>query len=190
MIFKLMKRLIFTVVWGLCVGISTAFASDHLNPIGAEDHAEMAAFDCPVGHDENAHCTPVFACIGSEGDFFQGRARGRGDIGLVRGRTGSGSHCSGFWQRDEVLGTGQSKLNCSDGMRAEVRWDPRKKETGYFVGTGQDSLDRPVLFWVGHFYLNRIQRENQTLAQFCMSFFDEEQPAETSLVSGVSQPED
>lgn len=169
-----MNKFISILLWGLSACIAAAHGSDHTAQEASDGTLAVSSFECAEHPGFKRHCSPVFACIGNEGEYFQGRARGRGDIGLVRGRTGSGAHCSGFWQRDAASGEGQSKLNCSDGMRAEVRWDVRDSTSGYFVGTGKDSQNRAVLFWVGQSYIDRIRRENLDPQKFCMSYLEHE----------------
>lgn len=123
--------------------------------------------DTQPGHANS--CTPIFACIGENGEYFQGQARGWGELGLLRGRTASGAHCSGFWQRDGEVGFGTAKINCSNGTRTEVMWNARYREAGYFVGSGSDNKDRKVLAWTGHDILARISAIGVGMHVFCSS---------------------
>lgn len=132
-------------------------------------HTTSTARPCEAEPGKSSSCTPILACIGGEGEFFQGQARGWGQLGILRGKTGSGAHCSGFWQRGNALGVGQAKINCSNGTRAEVFWNARHRETGFFVGSGEDSENRSVLAWTGHEVLSRIAKEGVALDVFCAS---------------------
>ena len=125
-------------------------AADGFDP-GALNIGGKACLAAPGTHQ---HCSHVFACMGEEGEYFWGQARGWGEIGLLRGKT-SVAHCSGFWQRGDLVGMGKARINCSDGIFAEVVWNKVLKQdlppssSPSFQGTGRDSLGRGVVAWTG-----------------------------------------
>lgn len=156
---------------GALVILLSGFAWAHDGDETQAEHNSVSstAMHCATQPGRPHSCTPVFACIGEKGEYFQGQARGWGELGLLRGRTASGAHCSGFWKRDGEVGFGTAKINCSNGTRAEVMWNARHREAGYFVGSGSDSKDRKVLAWTGRDILARISAEGVGFDVFCSS---------------------
>lgn len=121
------------------------------------------AKSCVAAPGTHQHCAHVFACMGQEGEYFWGQARGWGEIGLLRGKT-SVAHCSGFWQRGDQAGMGKARINCSDGIFANVFWnkvieqDQSPSSTPSFQGSGGDSLGRVVVAWTGSEALSQMSR--------------------------------
>ncbi|CUH79971.1 hypothetical protein TRM7557_02672 [Tritonibacter multivorans] len=163
-------RLLLTHFCALVITLSGfAWAHDGAVTQAESTAVSTTAMHCATQPGRPHSCTPIFACIGEKGEFFQGQARGWGELGLLRGRTGSGAHCSGFWQRDGEVGVGKAKINCSNGTRAEVNWNARHREAGYFVGSGSDSENRKVLAWTGRDIIARISAEGLGFDVFCSS---------------------
>jgi len=98
-------------------------------------------------HDQR-NCVRALACIGDEGLWMDGQARGW-DEGSITGYTSQGVSCVGFWNSRGAFGTGFAKVECADGLTLDVIYTVQDNETGTVIGTGRDSLDRPVKAWSG-----------------------------------------
>ncbi|MQY42077.1 hypothetical protein GG681_05455 [Epibacterium sp. SM1969] len=93
-------------------------------------------------------CVRVLACIGDEGVYFDGQARGEG-VGIILGRTNTGLQCSGHWGAHEQLGAGRARLKCGDGSQFHLNFASRDGDTGTTISSGKDSQGRMIRAWSG-----------------------------------------
>lgn len=111
------------------------------------------AFSQDVGVCQNvpfnaANCVQVLACIGDEGLWFDGRARGW-DQGTVSGARSDDVLCKGTWDSNGPLGTGVGQMSCQDGVSVDVIYYNQDNITGTVIGRGLDSEGRVVQIWSG-----------------------------------------
>ncbi|MEM7711025.1 MAG: hypothetical protein AAF264_09830, partial [Pseudomonadota bacterium] len=97
---------------------------------------------------DQANCVRVLACIGEDGLWFDGEARGW-DAGTVTGQISDGTTCEGTWDLEGPGGAGQSRLACNGGLEIGVIYTQQHNETGTVIGSGIDSLERPIRVWSG-----------------------------------------
>ena len=107
---------------------------------------------CDMTEDQ-ANCTRVLACIGTDGRWFHGRAFGRG-AGTLTGRMDDGVQCSGVWIARNVVGVGQADVTCSDGMTVRVIYYYQDEETGTARGLGRSNRGAVVKAWSGNHVLD------------------------------------
>lgn len=94
------------------------------------------------------NCVRALACIGAEGLYFDGRARGW-DRGLIRGAINDGTECAGMWDSSGPMGTGFAELVCDDGAEIRILYYSQDSETGTVIGAGEDNLGRKIRGWSG-----------------------------------------
>lgn len=107
------------------------------------------------GGDPNS-CVRVLACIGTQGEWFDGRAYGWDD-GTVSGTTNLGIHCEGHWSTRFSIGT--SQLTCDDGRMIEMLYTNQDNATGTGIGHGRDSTGQPIQSWAGTHVLEFLTPE-------------------------------
>ena len=90
-----------------------------------------------------ANCVRVLACVGSDGLWFDGEARGW-DTGGIRGVTSEGTAYTGTWDSRGFGGVGIGELTCQDGMTADVVYTSQDPETGTVIGAGRTDDGRQV----------------------------------------------
>ena len=97
------------------------------------------------------NCVRVLACVGLEGDWFDGRARGW-DVdsvaGTLHGPVGR-TACDGTWDSRGPGGAGVSSLTCDGGMSLDVVYTSQDQVTGTVIGAGRASDGRDVRVWSG-----------------------------------------
>lgn len=122
---------------------------------------------CEVTPDSTS-CSRIFACIGSEGDWFEGRAIGRG-TGVFDGTISDGVICSGSWTNSNALGLGQADMTCSDGRRASVYYYLQDGYTGTGIGRGVTNTGQAIQSWTGENVLEffRSQSPDATAVMRC-----------------------
>ena len=94
------------------------------------------------------NCVRVLACVGFNGVYFDGQARGWDD-GPVSGQMSTGVTCSGTWTADGPFGAGMGRLQCDNGIDVGVLYHTQDNETGTVIGNGSDSAGQPVEIWSG-----------------------------------------
>jgi hypothetical protein len=107
---------------------------------------------------EQSNCVRVLACIGSDGLYFDGQARGW-DQGTVTGHTSTGTACAGHWQSDGFMGSGTSQMKCADESTVNVLYYTQDNETGTVTGRGMDSYARSIIVWTGENVLDYLTPE-------------------------------
>jgi len=116
-------------------------------PLRAEDAPITLAPPCATTDDQN-DCVRILACIGSEGNWFNGRAFGRGS-GTLAGRTAFGAQCVGRWRSRNAMGLGQADVQCDDGMEVTVLYYLQDDYTGTAIGNGRTNRGEFVRAWSG-----------------------------------------
>lgn len=94
------------------------------------------------------NCVRVLACIGDQGLYFDGQARGW-DTGPVTGAISNGVGCAGRWSANGLGGAGVGEIVCEDGLEIGVIYYTQDNETGTVIGKGSDSIGQPVEIWSG-----------------------------------------
>jgi len=94
------------------------------------------------------NCVRVLACVGDQGLWLDGKARGW-DQGTVTALRNDNVVCQGTWDSNGPLGTGRSQIACQDGTSANVIYYNQDNLTGTVSGQGLDSKDRRIQVWTG-----------------------------------------
>lgn len=129
--------------------------------------AQPAACKNIPGSQDN--CVRVLACIGDQGLYFDGQARGW-DAGPVTGEISNGVGCNGTWTADGPLDAGMGKMVCDDGLEIGVIYYTQDNETGTAIGRGSDSIGQPVEVWSGQNVLEYLTPDGSVSARLpCMS---------------------
>lgn len=108
---------------------------------------QLSARTCPTTDDQN-NCVRILACIGQQGNWFNGRAYGRGK-GALLGVTSDGAQCTGVWTSRNAVGLGQAMVQCDDGMRVTVLYTYQDEYTGTAIGRGVSNRGEIVRAWSG-----------------------------------------
>lgn len=105
----------------------------------AEDHNSCT-------HSSNMRgCTPVYACIGDQGEWFKGQALGQ-TKGSITGMLASGANCTGKWSS---AGAGKFNLTCTNGTYMQVYYTNSDPVTKTAIGHGISMDGRFVEGWSG-----------------------------------------
>ncbi|MEM9785636.1 MAG: hypothetical protein AAF801_03990 [Pseudomonadota bacterium] len=132
-------------------------------PVSAET---AACENVPYSQD---NCVRVLACIGDQGLYFDGQARGW-DTGPVTGEISNGVTCDGTWTANGPGGAGMGNMVCADGLEIGVIYDTQDNETGTVIGRGSDSIGQPVEIWSGENVLDYLTSDGAVSARLpCMS---------------------
>lgn len=95
------------------------------------------------------NCARVLACIGGDGLWFDGQARGWGK-GIILGAMSDGTPCTGSWRYREGVNIATASLSCEDGTKGKVIYYSQDNLTGTGIGRGLDSRLRGLRVWSGH----------------------------------------
>lgn len=133
----------------LAVCLATNFAS----AVQAE-----TKLPCEVTPD-NTSCSRIFACLGDQGRWFQGRAIGRGH-GAFDGTTDDGVACHGVWTNQNDQGAGQADLTCDDGLTGTVTYTLQDGYTGTGIGSGTTNTGEIIDAWTGEHVLEFFRRNS------------------------------
>lgn len=107
--------------------------------VAAGDHNS-----CDHAHSDN-DCTPVYACIGEQGEWFKGQALGQ-TKGSLTGILASGANCLGKWSSH---GAGKFDLTCTNGTYMQVYYTTSDPVTKTTIGQGISMDGRFVQGWSG-----------------------------------------
>ncbi len=118
---------------------------------------------CPMTDDQN-NCVRILACIGTDGDWFHGRAFGRGAGHLV-GKISDGRRCTGSWVSHNALGLGQADVRCDGGMSVTVLYTYQDEYTGTAIGRGISSEGEMIKAWSGLHVLDYLRNPDDATAQ-------------------------
>lgn len=112
------------------------------------------------------NCVRVLACVGDEGLWFDGQARGW-EQGLIQGFISDGTPCAGTWNSNGFLGTGFADVTCQDDTTMRVIYHTQDGETGTVIGSGRDSQGRAIRAWSGLYVLDFLRGDGDTLELPC-----------------------
>ncbi len=94
------------------------------------------------------NCVRTVACVGDQGLYFDGQARGWNE-GAVTGQISDGVTCEGTWTSDGPMGAGIAEMTCEDGTDIRVLYHTQDNETGALIGRGTDTRGRNIQVWSG-----------------------------------------
>ena len=115
---------------------------------------------CEVTPDQTS-CSRIFACLGDQGRWFQGRAFGRGE-GVFDGVTDDGVLCRGTWTNSNAANVGQADMICDDGMTAVVYYFLQDGYTGTGIGQGTTNTGDEIKSWTGENVIEFLKRNSAT----------------------------
>ncbi len=108
-------------------------------------------------------CTPVYACIGEQGEWFKGQALGQ-TKGSITGKLASGANCTGKWN---ASGAGKFDLTCTNGTYMQVYYTENDPATKTAIGQGISMDGRFVQGWSGKdvetFFTDPLSSQRGTL---------------------------
>lgn len=107
-----------------------------------------SAQDCQNIPYSQRNCVRALACIGDQGLWFDGEARGW-DQGRIDGEMNDGTACSGEWTSGGFMGTGNARLTCEDGTEIGIVYYTQDSVTGTVSGRGVDNRGRGIRGWSG-----------------------------------------
>lgn len=141
-----------------CAPLALAEEALQLPGIGAapQPPAATALPACETDLYSENNCVRVLACVGDEGLWLDGQARGW-NSGTILGVISDGTPCAGTWTADGPLGFGLAEATCEDGVTIEAVYTSRDDETGTAIGTGRDSLGRQIRAWSGLYVLEFLR---------------------------------
>lgn len=125
-------------------------------------HPQATSCQSIAGSAEN--CVRVLACVGMNGVYFDGQARGWNE-GTVKGVMSTGVTCRGTWTADGPLGAGMSRLQCDNGIEIGVIYHTQDNETSTVIGNGSDSAGQPIEVWSGKNVLAFLTPEGEVSAR-------------------------
>lgn len=128
--------------------IATGMDAQTLSLPGLSPQQDTPAPACDNLPNSQDNCVRVLACMGDQGVYFDGQARGW-DTGGIIGTLSNGATCAGSWTSDGWGGTGLAQMACGNGLTADVIYYSQDGETGTTIGHGRDSLGRSLRVWSG-----------------------------------------
>lgn len=149
------------VVGGTKAGFAEQLIVPGLSPEPAPEKT-VPACDLIEGSPEN--CVRTLACIGPDGLWFDGQARGW-NSGTLIGTRSDGVPCTGQWAYGGVLGSASAQLQCSDGLKARVIYFAQDSQTGTGIARGMDGTGRVVRAWTGANVLQFLGETDDAPAQ-------------------------
>ncbi|MEM8849064.1 MAG: hypothetical protein AAGE03_03415 [Pseudomonadota bacterium] len=129
-----------------------------------QPQADITAPACDYLDRDPNSCSRVLACIGDDGLWFDGQARGWGS-GTVSGRISDGTLCEGTWAYETRGSTARSNLVCEDGVEIGVLYTQQDPATGTGIGSGLDSRGREIMAWSGAHLLRFLTPEGDLKAR-------------------------
>ena len=132
--------------------VGTAAAEDGSGSLSvpglSPDTPKLELPACETTQDGNT-CARVLACVGQDGLWLDGQARGW-NTGTLAVQRSDGVVCAGKWAADQgPFGTGTARMECSDGTTARAIYYSQDSLTGTAIGRGVDSVGRTIRAWSG-----------------------------------------
>lgn len=97
---------------------------------------------------KQSNCIRVLACLGDQGLWLDGKARGW-DQGTVSLERSDQILCYGTWDSNGPLGTGRAEIACEDGSSGNIIYYNQDNVTGTVIGRGIDDQGRHIQVWSG-----------------------------------------
>ena len=112
------------------------------------DTPKLALPPCENTQDDD-NCARLLACVGQDGLWLDGQARGW-NTGTLAAQRSDGVVCAGTWAADQgPFGTGTARMECADGTTARAIYYSQDSLTGTAIGRGVDSTGRAIRAWSG-----------------------------------------
>lgn len=103
---------------------------------------------CENTRDAN-NCARFLACVGQDGLWLDGQARGW-EFGTLAAQRSDGAVCTGFWAAGVgPLGSGTARFECNDGSTGQVVYFSQDPGTGTTIARGMDDHGRIISAWSG-----------------------------------------
>lgn len=104
--------------------------------------------ECSLTGDAN-NCVRFLACVGTEGLWMDGQARGWNE-GTLIGQRNDGVACAGSWTAGNgPMGSGTAGYECTDGSKGQVIYFAQDSLTGTVIARGMDDMGRHLKAWSG-----------------------------------------
>ncbi|MGR3540668.1 MAG: hypothetical protein ACU0BS_04475 [Hasllibacter sp.] len=113
---------------------------------------------CETVEGSMSSCSRVLACIGGEGEWFDGRSIGW-NRGTIEGTLGSGAACTGRWAYVSG-GAAAAEIACEDGLEGTVSYFAQDGATGTGLGYGATADGRRIEAWTGENVLGFLTGED------------------------------
>ncbi|MEO1364302.1 MAG: hypothetical protein AAFU86_11060 [Pseudomonadota bacterium] len=133
----------------LVIFLAPPAQADELRVPGlSEDTRTLDLPACENTRDQD-NCARVLACVGRDGLWLDGQARGWNSGSLAVQRS-DGVVCAGAWAADDgPLGSGTARFECSDGSNGRVIYFSQDSDTGTAIARGMDDMGRHIRAWTG-----------------------------------------
>ncbi|MEO1556942.1 MAG: hypothetical protein AAFS01_10965 [Pseudomonadota bacterium] len=118
---------------------------------------------CENTQDDN-NCARFLACIGREGLWVDGQARGW-NAGTLAAQRSDGAVCQGRWTYRDGLGIADTRFECSDGSTGWAVYVSQDSSTGTGIADGIDSRGRRITAWTGASVIEFLTREGGGVAE-------------------------
>lgn len=113
--------------------------------------AEAPKLDLPAcenTRDAN-NCARFLACVGRDGLWLDGQARGW-NTGTLAAQRSDGAVCAGTWAAGVgPFGAGIARFECNDGSAGQVIYFSQDSQTGTAIARGMDNRGRVLRAWSG-----------------------------------------
>ncbi|MEL7166842.1 MAG: hypothetical protein AAGL96_15335 [Pseudomonadota bacterium] len=133
----------------LALFLTQPLAADDLRVPGLSPDAP--ALDLPACDNtrDSNNCARVLACVGRDGLWLDGQARGW-NAGTLAAQRSDGVVCAGTWSADQgPFGSGTARFECQDGSSGRVIYYSQDSLTGTAIARGLDSRGRAIRAWTG-----------------------------------------
>ena len=121
-------------------------------PAYADTAPKLELPACDISGDANS-CVRFLACVGNEGLWMDGQARGW-NVGTIAAQRNDGPVCAGNWAAGTgPNGAGTAQYQCSDGSSGEVIYFAQDSSTGTVIARGVDNKGREIRAWSGEHVL-------------------------------------
>jgi hypothetical protein len=143
----------------ICLFALPAAAQETVDPnrILPRSEAPAAPAPCQNRPYETSSCSRILACVGDDGLWLDGQARGW-DTGTLTATASDGTTCTGTWW---VVGERRAgaEMACSDGSRGWVRYVAQDSITGTGIAAGAMEDGRSIRAWTGENVLEYLREE-------------------------------
>lgn len=142
-----------------CLMAAPAHAQGTVDPgrVLPRPEAPAPAEPCENRPHDAASCSRFLACIGEDGLWLDGRARGW-NTGTLTGTASDGTTCAGSWWVVGERAAG-AEMECSDGSRGRVRYVAQDPITGTGIAAGAMEDGRTIRAWTGENVLEFLREE-------------------------------
>ena len=142
-----------------CLLAAPALAQEAVDPDRIRPRAEAPAPAAPCENRpyDTASCSRFLACVGEDGLWIDGQARGW-DTGTLTGTASDGTTCTGSWWAVGERAPG-AEMTCSDGSRGWVRYIAQDPESGTGIAAGAMEDGRSIRAWTGENVLAFLREE-------------------------------